>query len=297
MKKRFVCIFIAIMILLTSAIFIQASAEEQNYLVISPSKATDICIGWSNSKADWVRGVFIGYTAADVEYDLQEQAVKFVGGGAAETPGNMYIQFFAEHDGTYNVGKKEYPYMVFCFKVVNSHGELYVHEGEAGKGSDKEDFIGDTDGYVKLIDETPKYAINYDFGVNINFKVVDYEMGVKDTVVWVKYIAFFKTKEDANGFDYAEWEKDPAGYVIVPKEIEEPEESGETSEGESSEISEGPGETSENIGETSEAPGEKSAAEGKSKFRPATIINIASVVLIIAGSVLFITADKKKKSK
>ena len=231
MKKGLIALAIMLVALLTVSVLTPAFAANPTDCIVLSAASANVGIGWAGEGAtEEVKGVFIGYSAASVEYDAATNSVKFVGGGTAGEPGNMYIQFFAQADGTYDVKNKDYPYMAYSFKTENAGDGLYLHEGEGGLGSDAP--VGQVNDFTKVVGSSPaSYIISQDLGVNLNMKCVDYAAGVKDVAVYIQYIAFFKTLEDANAFDYAEW------LGVAEPETSEPEASEpEASEPEASEV-------------------------------------------------------------
>ena len=176
-------------------------SESRDCIVLSPA-AADIGIGWEGTGAtEEVKGVFVGYSAELVEYDEETYSVKFIGGGTAGVPGKMNIRFWAINDGTYNVKFNDYPYMAICFKTENAREDLGFQPGDEINST-----CGQVNNFIKMIGMTPDdKTIDQATGKALTMICGDESYGVKDVVLYVQYIAFFKTKADAKAFDYYEW--------------------------------------------------------------------------------------------
>ena len=277
MKKGLIALAIMLAAILTVSVLTPAFAADEMDCVVLSGASADVGIGWAGEGATVeAKGLFIGYNAGSAEYDEATKSVKFFGAGNADEPGGFYVQFFAAVDGTYNVKHADYPYMAFCYKTENANDGLYVQQGEAGLGSAAP--AGQVNESTKVVGAAPaSYIISQDLGVNLNMKCVDYAAGVKDTVVYFQYIAFFKTEADANAFDYNAW----LGGETSEPEVSEPEASEpETSEPETSEP------------ETSQA--ENSESE-KPNTNTSDIAMISGAVLLCAAAAVAVTVSRKRK--
>ena len=282
MKKGLIALAIMLAAILTVSVLTPAFAADEMDCVVLSGASADVGIGWAGEGATVeAKGLFIGYNAGSAEYDEATKSVKFFGAGNANEPGGFYVQFFAAVDGTYNVKHADYPYMAFCYKTENANDGLYVQEGEGGLGSAAP--AGQVNEFTKIVGSSPaSYIISQDLGVNLNMKCVDYAAGVKDTVVYFQYIAFFKTEADANAFDYNAW----LGGETSEPEVSEPEASEpETSEPEVSEP------------ETSEVENSESGSnEGnKPNTNTSDIAMISGAVLLCAAAAVAVTVSRKRK--
>ncbi|MBP0990462.1 MAG: hypothetical protein J5874_04735 [Oscillospiraceae bacterium] len=283
MKKGLIALAIMLVAILTVSVLTPAFAAYEMDCVVLSGASADVGIGWAGEGATVeAKGLFIGYNAGSVEYDEATKSVKFYGAGNANEAGGFYVQFFAAVDGTYDVKHSDYPYMAFCYKTENANDGLYVQQGEGGLGSAAP--AGQVNEFTKVVGSSPdSYIISQDLGVNLNMKCVDYAAGVKDTVVYFQYIAFFKTEADANAFDYDAW--------LNGGETSEP----EASEPEASEPEASEPETSEPEVSEPEASEVENSESEKPNTNTSDVAMISGAILLCAAAAVAVTVSRKRK--
>ncbi len=255
MKKFSVTLAVILAVVITVAIMTPAFAAKANdfdCLIVSP-KASDVGVSWAGEgDATFEQLNFSGSPTV-----AEDGSAKFIGNIHA----GAYIYIYPSSEKYNHATSETYPYVCASVKITGADDDLYFVFGE-GDADDRP--VGELTEYTKIIDKLPTgvgldITLLPDGIVQSNasrrlIKVVDYSPGatLSGVIVYIEYIGFFKTKADAQAFDYNAWLEDNVNN--------EP----ETSEPEASESESSAPESSTSTPESSTSTPESSASAPES---------------------------------
>ncbi len=296
MKKISVTLAVILAVVITITIMtpsFAAKANDFDCLIVSP-KASDVGVSWAGEgEATFEQLNFSGSPTV-----AEDGSAKFIGTIHA----GAYIYIYPSSEKYNHATSETYPYVCASVKITGADDDLYFVFGE-GDADDRP--VGELTEYTKIIDNLPvgvglDITLLPDGIVQSNasrrlIKVVDYSPGatLNGVIVYIEYIGFFKTKADAQAFDYDAWLED---NVNNEPETSEPEASNpESSTPESS--------TSDPY-ISAFAPENSSSQDNPSGngspviwivVAAVAVIAVIAVVAAIAAIVVAVVLSKKKK--
>ncbi len=216
MKKGLITLAVILALVMSMAIMAPAFAAEANdfeCFIVSP-RAKDVAVTWSGERE--AKGATIMHSGAASLTVAEDGSAKFEGGASS-----IYVYVYPDTEAYNHITNENYPYICVSLKLIGADDDCYVVFGEGAQGDVP---VGELTEYTKVIGALPDgYGLDVEFtegGQEAQsnasrklIKIADYTSGLSGVTAYVEYIGFFKTKADAEAFDYEEWLEDNAANI------------------------------------------------------------------------------------